>query len=241
MTISEFKSQRVERPFQICSLAGFICLRLITPILSSYFINKHIKPNTITVIMILTGFLSGVLMFNLSIYIKFLCFILYLFWFAFDCSDGEVARYTQTFSKFGEQLDWVAHLICHPLFIIGMWFSIVNSTELDYNVSFTVYTMFFLSLEIIHRCFVAMKKNAGEVLSYSSSFENMSKAQKIITYIKTQIAYFPNIVVFMTLLYFIDNILDLGVFLFIYFIWSLLYMIYCVKEIFTITTLMYKS
>ena len=59
MTISEFKSQRKERSFNLCSVAGYICLRFITPYLSTYFINRKTKPNTITVFMIFTGFLSG--------------------------------------------------------------------------------------------------------------------------------------------------------------------------------------
>lgn len=241
MTISEFKSQRKERSFNLCSVAGYICLRFITPYLSTYFINRKTKPNTITVFMIFTGFLSGLFMFYPYVSGKLICFLLYLLWFAFDCSDGEVARFTHTFSKFGEQLDWVAHLICHPMFIIGMWFTIIQGNDSCYNIYCTVYTMLFLSFELVHRCFVAMIKNAGDILSYSSSLDNMTKSQKFFAYIKTQIAYFPNIVVFTPLFYFIDYTFHLGVFLYIYGGWSFLYMIFCVKEIISRTIIMYRS
>lgn len=240
MTISEFKSQRTERPFNLCSVAGYICLSLITPVLSTYFINRRTRPNTITLLMIFTGFVSGIFMFFSPVYMKLLCFLLYLLWFAFDCSDGEVARFTRTFSIFGEQLDWVAHLICHPLFIIGMWYTIIRGGYNCNYLLFTIYTMLFLSLELVHRCFVAMIKNSGEILAYSSSLDNMAPSQKLIIYIKTQIAYFPNIVVFTPLLYFINNLFDLGVFLYIYVGWSFLYIIFCTKELVSRTSKMYN-
>jgi phosphatidylserine synthase len=46
-------------------------------------------------------------------------------WYVLDCSDGETARIEKRFSRFGKEIDYVAHVVNHPLFnlafaLVGM-------------------------------------------------------------------------------------------------------------------------
>jgi phosphatidylserine synthase len=99
---------------------------LFSPLATRLFIRFGISPNTVTVAMILCGLL-GAAMFALPLLPWKCCGIAFIhLWFVLDCSDGEVARITRHFSRFGKQLDSIAHIICHPAFGISFAISLVS-------------------------------------------------------------------------------------------------------------------
>ena len=241
MKIKNFIEQRNKRPFKLCSLAGFVCLTFITPFMSTWFINKKYSPNSITMMMLITGLVFGIIMLIPNIMLKLLCFGGFLFWFSFDCSDGEVARFTKVFSKYGKQLDWMAHLVCHPLFVIGMWKTICDFYPNFNNVSFTVFSMLFLAVEINHRNIVAITNMNDESFDLYPTTQVCSWYKAFLIYVKTQIAYFPNLVVFCPLFVFVDYVFELYVFPYIYIAWGIIYFIYAIKEFVASLKIMYKT
>lgn len=89
---------------------------LLTPFFTNFFLKYKIIPNTVTVMMILSG-IMGALFFCLpGIQFAVLGIIFMHLWYILDGSDGEVARITKNFSLYGEELDFLAHNIDHPCF-----------------------------------------------------------------------------------------------------------------------------
>src|SRR5207244_6926830 len=47
-------------------------------------------------------------------------------WYVLDCSDGEVARIKNYFSKFGTEIDYTAHMVNHPIFNLAFIYSLIG-------------------------------------------------------------------------------------------------------------------
>lgn len=102
------------------SLIDALCIT-ISPLFTSVFVKYNIAPNTVTLFMILFGIIGSLLLLLPSICLKSIGVLCLLLWYVMDCSDGETARITQRFSKYGKEMDYMAHLVCHPLFVIAVW------------------------------------------------------------------------------------------------------------------------
>lgn len=181
----------------------------ISPIFTIYFLKKKISPNTITIYMILSGWLGGFLFMFDNLYLKIIGYMFIHLWFILDCSDGEVARITKTFSKMGKELDYVAHIVNHPMFAISFAISILqlsNNTLSDFwlLVIFSLLIIFnligrgLMSLQLIYDSKISIeldKKNEN----------NISKLRIYIDYILRFFCEFPNIATIFPLFYFIDT------------------------------------
>ncbi|MDE5758277.1 MAG: CDP-alcohol phosphatidyltransferase family protein, partial [Allobaculum sp.] len=111
----DIRVQSKIREFRKAMLAGHFLTRDIGRICSVWFIKHNIVPNQITLLMIMFGIIGSILFAIPNVWCKILGYCGWLMWFAMDCSDGQVARYTKTFSKYGTEMDYMAHLIDHPL------------------------------------------------------------------------------------------------------------------------------
>lgn len=80
--------------------------------------NKGVNPNYLTLGMLLSVVLAIPCFFCPSPYAYLIGFLLLQFFEIFDDADGIVARATNQLSPYGEQLDYLMHLICHPLLIL---------------------------------------------------------------------------------------------------------------------------
>jgi phosphatidylserine synthase len=109
-----------------------------------YFIKQKTLPNTITIYMILSGWLGAFLFAFDNIYLKIIGYLFIHLWFIFDCSDGEVARMTKTFSKMGKELDYVAHIVNHPMFAISFTISAIQLYDQSVISSFWILVIFSL-------------------------------------------------------------------------------------------------
>lgn len=237
MTYKEFRKESPIPSFLDMPLSSSMCY-IFSPYISKWCIKNKIKPNTVTLMMIISGVLGGlVLMIPLAWCKLVSCFIYYI-WFTLDLSDGEVARMTKTFSKGGKYLDWSAHLATHPLCIIGIWITFFQFTE--YNmVMISLFCMLLLSLELINRKLVAINDLAFKDLSdVAKGKENLIK--KIYLYIISQIAWFPNIVLILPVLFSIQIIFNFNFFLYVFLSWSSLYSLYVIKRFLSFIKLMYK-
>ena len=218
------------------SLVGHLCL-LISPLFSVPFIHHHIKPNTITIIMIFCGVMGGILFSLPYLFCKILALIVYWLWFVFDCSDGEVARFTQTFSKYGKLLDWMAHLTCHPLFILSTWFSF-KQIGTNYMDMITIVSILLVAFELIRRNLIAF----DSLLSVNTEM-GIAKPQRLPLHrwCLTQIMYFPNMVLILPIIFVISIITDWNGIAYIYFIWASLNCLYVTRDIIRYTIFMHKS
>lgn len=231
-----------------CNLIGgyfciYICRKILSPLITPWFVNHNVRPNTVTLLMIITGFLTGFVLMLPFLWTKALCFFLYYLWFAFDCSDGEVARITNKCSDYGKLLDWIAHLLCHPMFIIGMWFSINQFYEIHYPIIITVVSMGLISAELILRMLVAFRHYMPE-----STYHGVMKLPdtnilfiRILITLKEQLGYFPNAVIFCPLIMFIDIALDIKCFHYVFYIWAILYILNVFKQLVAVISYMYKK
>jgi phosphatidylglycerophosphate synthase len=100
--------------------AGRLYMRRLSPYATLLFARWGWSPNMVTVAFIVSGVAGGVLAAVpglLAAVGVFLCFQLYLL---FDCSDGELARYTRRFSPAGVFLDRMGHYICEAVLLAGL-------------------------------------------------------------------------------------------------------------------------
>lgn len=95
---------------------------LISPFLTKLSLALGLIPNVVTVCMIASG-IAGAALFALPfLWAKILGAVMIHLWYILDCSDGEVARITKRFSKFGTEIDYTAHAVNHPLFLLSfLW------------------------------------------------------------------------------------------------------------------------
>ena len=189
-------------------LVGFLISKRVSPYISAFYINRKIVPNTITIHMIISGIIGAIFFSFSNIYFKLIGAFFMQLWFILDCSDGEVARETKIFSKYGKELDYTAHIINHPLFSISLLISMLEVQK--YNNIFII-TIFFLiiCLDLYSRNIYAfyMIKNLKEK-EIQFKEKKVSFFKKIKEKIKRIIELFtiyPNFILFSTLLYFFNT------------------------------------
>lgn len=187
-------------------LASFLISQRLSPYISSLYVIKGTKPNKITLHMIYSGIL-GALLFSLpNIYSKIVGAMLIHLWFILDCSDGEVARYTEQFSKYGKELDFMAHLINHPLFGMSLFFSLAQLDK--YNLYYLSLLILFSNLlDYLTRnlntlyIIINLKSTKASNLSNNSTSWNL---KEVLLFISSIFMVYPNFILFGVLFYFVD-------------------------------------
>lgn len=208
----------------------------ISPFVSIFCIRKKIKPNTVTLLMIICGVVAGLVLLLPSSLAKFSSFLLYYLWYTLDLSDGEVARFTQQFSKGGKYLDWSSHLICHSLFTMSMWYSLY---QLGFcNLLLTISTFVLLSSELIGRNRIAMDTLYGFI---ENTPNHDWKPMSIVKYIYGFFVYFPNVVIIFPLLLGLEMIFKMNFFYSFYLVWAFFYSIVMLRVFFMFIWRMYRS
>ena len=178
------------------NLSEHLCMS-VSPLVSILFIKNGIKPNTVTILMIICGIIAPLLLMIENIYIQCISAVLFVLWFILDCSDGEVARFTMTFSKHGRDLDFLSHISCHSLFVMAMWKIFAYQSE--YILPLSMFFMSLLASELYYRMTVLYTVYVFD----STETTNMETANnhKLRNNILMNLTYFPNFVVFFPVLY----------------------------------------
>jgi len=178
--------------------------RRLSPFFVNIFLKLNIIPNTITVYMIIAGIIGAILFSFPNIWCKISGYIFMHLWFILDCSDGEVARITKVFSKFGKELDYIAHIINHPLFNIAFLTSLIQLNK--YNIMFvSIVSILLISSNLVSRNLISMytifelRVKSKKVVS-----EKRKSYRIIISYLIGVITQYPNFVLIFPMLYFID-------------------------------------
>ena len=227
------------RRFRPTPLCDVICVWIAKKYLTPFFINNKVKPNTITLFMIITGGLSGILFIYLSLWTKILCSFFYLLWYSLDCSDGQVARATSNCSPAGKQLDYIAHIVAHPLFIIGLFVTILSFYPYCNLFYLITISLLLLSSEMCNRLVIALASYNEKKQSVVEIADN-HPIRKIYNFINCQIGFMPNLLLFFPGIIFYDIYFDLYYFEYFFYIWGLYYIIYVSKELFFYTLSIYK-
>lgn len=94
-------------------------MAFFSPYCTRQFIRWGIVPNQATMLMLLFGVIGAVLFSLPNIYIKVLGIVFIYSWYLMDVVDGEIARITQNFSKYGKEFDYTAHVVDHPAFALS--------------------------------------------------------------------------------------------------------------------------
>ncbi len=100
--------------------AGRLYMRKVSPYATLWFARHHWSPNAVTVAFMVSGVAAGVLAAVPGIAAAIGVFLLIQLYLLFDCSDGELARYTRRFSATGVFLDRMGHYIGEALLLAGL-------------------------------------------------------------------------------------------------------------------------
>lgn len=208
------------KEFRQGMLAGHIC-RLISPYFSCLFIKKGISPNQITLFMIGFGIIGSLLFAMPDIWCKILGYICWFLWFTMDLSDGEVARTTRTFSKYGTEMDYMAHLIDHPCMIFAIWITFLQMQVCNPIFLFVLFFVL-LSMELVLRSLTAFNHYQSLL---SPSKRSNSDEQSWPMYLLSQVVLFPTFIICFSWIIVLDYIVR-GYFSFVFFImWMSLYLL----------------
>ncbi len=118
MTYKEIR-RNYQHPFNWDSVLVDAYSCLLSPLVTRLCLRLGLIPNLITLLMMASGIIGGILFALPSIWFKAAGLIFIHLWYVFDCSDGEVARITKRFSRFGTEIDYTAHVLCHPVMLFG--------------------------------------------------------------------------------------------------------------------------
>ena len=219
-------------------LSSFLISNRISTYFSGAYVIKGIVPNKITLHMIYSGIIGGILFSLPNIYLKILGAVFIHIWFILDCSDGEVARYSKCFSKYGKELDYVAHLIDHPLFGISFLFSLMQLKR--YNILNLVVLIFLSNLiDYLFRNITALNdikkvKNNNSMLDVSSSIE-FNSFKGWLTFFSNIFIVYPNFVLFGVIAYFIDYKMNLNILFYYLIVNVILSGVFYIRQLWKIT------
>ena len=100
--------------------AGRLYMRRFSPYATVLFARLGWSPNAVTVCFILAGVAAGLLTAVPGLPAAVGVVVLIQLYLLFDCSDGELARYTGRFSAAGVYLDRMGHYITAALLLAGL-------------------------------------------------------------------------------------------------------------------------
>ena len=99
--------------------------------LSVWFAKRGVKPNNITLLMLPSALIAASLFYCGNIITTVVgAFVIQLFQI-FDYSDGKVARATNQKSKYGKELDFLMHVVCHPIVFLSFSGLLFMTSSLD--------------------------------------------------------------------------------------------------------------
>lgn len=212
--------------YRFNSFTGHFISSAISPLFTALFIKRKVKPNTITLFMILCGIIGSILFAFPSLITKIFGVVFFHLWFIMDCSDGEVARITKTFSKYGKEMDFMAHLIDHPLMNLSLWITFIL-IDIENWFIYSLLFILFISLELINRSLTLFT-------TYLSSENKVKEEERtLFKYIVIQFSSYPNFILIYPAILLVD--LFLGGFVvsqYILFIWFGMYAVLALKSIF---------
>lgn len=198
----------IRRDFQPHSAVEDIVVdhyaKLLSPLFTRILVARGVTPNSVTILMIVFGIMGACIFAIPSIWCKICGLIFIHLWYILDCSDGEVARITRKFSKFGTELDFAAHVICHPLFNLAFTIGLIGLARQSTAMILCV-SVLSISAELMLRNQVAFQQIYS--LKMQSSFNAPGRRpllKQIAVTLLNALSMYPNFALVFPILFLVD-------------------------------------
>lgn len=235
--VSKIKSQTKIDNFRDGMLAAhFLCRPLSRPC-SVWFIHHNVKPNQITLLMIIFGIIGSILFALPYALTKVLGYLFWILWFTMDLSDGQVARYTKTFSKYGTEMDYMAHLIDHPCMNLALWATFIEMNLWNPIIISGIFILS-ISIELLVRNIVSFDHY---IHPFIAEIKTAKKQIGWLKYILCQIPLYPTIIICFSWIIIIDYKLNIGFSLYMYVVWIIYMFLYWIRGVYKLTQYFYIS
>ncbi len=203
LSVKEIRCKYQHNKFYDGYLVDHFC-QIFSPYFTWLFVRLGWTPNYVTSLMIIFGILGATFFVIPSLSFKIVGVLFIYLWYIMDISDGEVARATKTFSKFGQEFDYTAHVIYHPLFVLSFTLCIIQA-----NILYGLLIVGLGLVDMIFRNLVAF--NSIKMLKESSAEngttqESNNSLLKFMKHIFLSIITFPNFVLVFPVLFLWDTI-----------------------------------
>ncbi|MBD5371395.1 MAG: CDP-alcohol phosphatidyltransferase family protein [Bacteroides sp.] len=220
-------------------LAGHFLTRDIGRICSAFFIRHGVIPNVITVYMILFGIAGSVLFALPNVWCKFIGYFCWIMWFSMDCSDGQVARYTRHFSKYGAEMDFMAHLIDHPCMIMSIWLTFLQMKVME-PIPLSAIFLAVMAMEMIMRNITAFNHYHSKMDSGKSAGSGPAHISSL-RYVWRQVYLFPNFIVCFSWFIPLGYLLDAKWTIWVFLGWACLFVLGFIRGLFTVFSRIYPE
>ena len=203
LSVKEIRCKYQHNKFYDGYLVDHFC-QIFSPYFTWLFVRLGWTPNYVPSLMIIFGILGATFFVIPSLSFKIVGVLFIYLWYIMDISDGEVARATKTFSKFGQEFDYTAHVINHPLFVLSFTLCIIQA-----NILYGLLIVGLGLVDMIFRNLVAF--NSIKMLKESSAEngttqESNNSLLKFMKHIFLSIITFPNFVLVFPVLFLWDTI-----------------------------------
>lgn len=183
--------------------------RIFSPFITMVALKLKMIPNVVTLCMIIFGIIGAVLFAMPQLWCKILGTFFIHLWYITDLSDGEVARITKRFSKYGTDIDYYAHMINHPLYIAAFGYSFI---QLGYDTVWVLIAMFVyvtaeLSIRMIYALDLRHQNDQGK------SFSEKITLKYLVKFFTRNLFIFPNIALVYPIIFLFSS--ELGWYVFI--------------------------
>lgn len=178
--------------------------QLLSPLFTAIFVRFGVIPNVVTVLMMVSG-VAGAALFALPwILAKAVGLLFIHLWYILDCSDGEVARVTRRFSKLGAEIDYTAHLVCHPFFNLSFAWNLISLHR--YNTQLILFVAIVcISAEMMLRNLISLRLVYERKLA-TSALPGTPRgiARRMVAQAMQAIYLYPNFALLFPVAYIID-------------------------------------
>ena len=164
--------QGLRKPLEVEGVVGYYIQRPLTRHLSRLLVRTPIRPNHLSVLAMIAGVLSGVLVATADPGWTALGGVLFFGGSLLDCLDGEVARLRFQCSYVGEWLDTLADDLSTLSFLTGMTWNLhtrYGSILLDAVGAISILEFVLASAYVYHR--IATVHHSGDVTVFRYSFQ----------------------------------------------------------------------
>ncbi len=186
---------------------------LISPFITKICLKLGLIPNAVTVCMMLSGFTGAVLFAIPNMVCKILGAVFIHLWYVFDCSDGEVARITKRFSKYGTEIDYTAHILNHPLFILSFVISLMTAFKSEKYIYICILGFLLVALNLVFRNLILFydiyKKRENITMGAGAEGNKSLSLKEIIMFFVNMLIQLPNFCLIFPIVYFINPVFAL--------------------------------
>lgn len=231
------RAVRANKSFRTGMLAGHVC-RIISRYCSAWFVTKGIVPNQVTLMMIAFGIVGSIFFALPYLWAKIVGYLFWFLWFTMDVSDGEVAKSTGNFSKYGTEMDYLAHLIDHPLMNLAIWLTFLEMDIIN-PVLLSAIFIVAISAELVMRSLIMMRHY--DTIIRPNTGEPKQKFISWIKYLWGNTWMYPTMIVCFSWLIVVDYGFRNGFSLWLFVIWILGYTLVLIRNLGNIVINSYKG